>query len=161
MIWSGSTLQRLHLSSFEETRLEAPRPVQSHQTYRTPSLQTRSTSHYASSPRRLPCLTPRLRQATSLAPRTPPPPPALYCQRRPRISRRRRYPRFETRSAAVSIISLNGKASLTRRTHGNPSPIFLHAGSSRNFIVAILGNPESLVISFLLFCWISSYGFIC
>src|SRR5277367_1957342 len=66
-----------------------------------------------------------------------------------------------TRSAsiAVSIISSNGKVSPTRRTHGNPSSIFLHVGSSRNFIVAILENPESLVILFLLlFCWINCYG---
>ena len=62
-------------------------------------------------------------------------------------------------SAVVSIISSNGKVSLIQRTHGSPSSTFLHAGSSRNSIVAILENLENLVISpLLLYCWINGYG---
>src|SRR5271155_1980265 len=53
-------------------------------------------------------------------------------------------------SAVASTISSSGKVSLILKIHGNHSPIFLHAGSSRNFIVATLGNQESLIVSFLL-----------
>src|SRR5271170_3406821 len=62
-------------------------------------------------------------------------------------------------SIVISIISLNGKVSLIQRIHGNLLPTFLHAGSSRNSIVAILENLENLVIaSLLLYCWINGYG---
>src|SRR5579862_6533958 len=63
-------------------------------------------------------------------------------------------------SIAITTTSSNGRVSLTQRIHGNLSSIFLHAGLSGNFIVATLGNQESLAVSFLLlFCW--NNGFLC
>src|SRR5271170_5075008 len=62
-------------------------------------------------------------------------------------------------SAVVPVISSNGKVPRIQRTHGSPSSTFLHVSLSRNSIVAILENPENLVISpLLLYCWINGYG---
>jgi len=50
----------------------------------------------------------------------------------------------------VSTTSSSGRVSLIRRIHGNPSLIFLHAGSSRNFIIVTLASQENLAVFILL-----------